>query len=485
MARMPRWAHVVGPILIGIAGAAIALQAFAKTTIDAGPFQVQLEADFGRSVTDISLPPLGRLRADTHVAPLHLRASLKEVDVEALQEGLRRGIDSVAAEVERNTLAAAGRFAGLVILVGIAGAGALGLTAFRNRWISVLRATVGGLLAVVLSVGLTAMTFDASAFQAPSYTGSLRLVPQLFGPVEGAIERVGYFRDELRRVVAGAARAYAAVESNPLGRGDEIRVLHISDIHLSTLGFGFAQELARSFDVDFVIDTGDTISFGSPNEQFILPEIARFKLPYVWVRGNHDSTAFQQAVARLDGTFVLDGQTAEVDGFTIYGLGDPNFVDRRGSPATDEEVLRLVGDAATRVAEDVSALPAPPDILLVHDDRMALGVAGKVPLVLSGHFHENRDEVIDGTVFLRVGSTGGASPTGFTAEGVVPFSAEVLYFRGDDEGGIQLVAWDVVTQFPATGSLEIARHLASDVGVSPSPSLPAATASPTTPSPSE
>ncbi len=101
MAGMPRWARLLGPILVGVAGAALALQAFAKTTVDAGPFQVQLEADFGRSVTDISLPPLGRLRADTHGAPLHLRASLREVDVEALQEGLRRGVDSVAAEVER------------------------------------------------------------------------------------------------------------------------------------------------------------------------------------------------------------------------------------------------------------------------------------------------------------------------------------------------------------------------------------------------
>jgi predicted phosphodiesterase len=481
---MPRWAQVVGPILIGVAGAAIALQAFAKTTVDAGPFQVQLEADFGRSVTDISLPPLGRLRADTHGAPLHLRASLKEVDVEELQRELRGGIDLVAGEVEQNILAAAGRFAGFVVLVGVAGAAALGLVAFQNRWIAVLRATLAGLLAVVLSVGFTAIGFDASAFQAPSYTGSLRLVPQLFGPVQGAIERVGYFRDELRRVVAGAARAYAAVESNPLGRGDEIRVLHISDIHLSTLGFGFAHELARSFDVDFVIDTGDTTSFGAPNEEFILPEITRFKLPYVWIRGNHDSAAFQDVVARLDGTVVLDGDTADVDGFTIYGLGHPYFNEQRGTPVGDEDVVALVEAAAVRVAEDVSALPEPLDIVLVHDDRMAAGVAGKVPLVLSGHFHNNRDEVIDGTLFLRVGSTGGASPTGFTAEGDVPFSAEVLYFRRDGDGGMQLVAWDLVTQFPETGSLGIARHLASDVGVSPSPSLPASS-SPASPSPSE
>src|SRR5688572_24067346 len=116
---------------------------------------------------------------------------------------------------------------------------------------------------------------------------------------------------------------------------------------------------------------------------------------------------------------------------------------------------------------------------------MAAGVAGTVPLVLSGHFHENRDEVIDGTLYLRVGTTGGAGPTGFTAEGDVPFSAEVLYFRADADGGMQLVAWDVVTQFPETGSLEIARHLASDVGVSPSPSVPGpSTPSPTTTSPS-
>ncbi|HUF58790.1 MAG TPA: metallophosphoesterase [Actinomycetota bacterium] len=485
MTRMPRWARLLGPILVGVAGAALALQAFAKTTVDAGPFQVQLEADFGRSVTDISLPPLGRLRADTHGAPLHLRASLREVDVEALQEGLRRGVDSVAAEVERNTFDAVGWFAAWVVLVGVAGAAALGLLAFRNRWLEVLRATEAGLLAVVLSVGFTAIGFNAAAFQAPSYTGSLRLVPQLFGPVEGAIERVGYFRDELRRVVAGAARAYAAVESNPLGRGDEIRVLHISDIHLSTLGYGFAQELARSFDVDLVIDTGDTTSFGAPNEEFILSEIPDFELPYVWVRGNHDSADFQDALAEVDETVVLDGETAEVDGFTIYGLGHPYFNEQRGTPTGDEDVIELVEAAAERVVADVGELAEPPDILLVHDDRMAEGVAGMVPLVVSGHFHEDRDEVVDGTLFLRVGTTGGAGPTGFTAEGNVPFSAEVLYFRDDTDGDMQLVAWDVVTQFPETGSLEIERHLASDVGVSPSPSLPGTSTASSSPSPSE
>ncbi len=469
--------RVLGPILIGVAGAAIALQAFGRTTIDAGPFLVQVEADFGRSVTDISLPPLGRLRADTHGAPLHLRATLREVDVEALREGLRRGLDSVAAEVERSTLDSAGRFAAQLVLVGVAGAAILGLIAFRTRWLPVLRATTAGLLAVVLSVAFTAVGFDATAFQAPSYTGSLRLVPQLFGPVEGAIERVGYFRDELRRVVAGAARAYAAVESNPLGRGDEIRVLHISDIHLSTLGYGFAEELADSFDVDLVVDSGDTESFGTPEETFILAEIPRFRRPYVWVRGSHDSLAFQRAVARVDGATVVDGDTTEIEGLTIYGLGDPYFVDARGAPVDGDEIEALVRSVDDRLVEDVSSLPEPPDIVMVHDDRMAEAAAGLVPLVLSGHFHDNRATVVGGTLFLRVGTTGGAGPTGFTAEGDVPFSAEVLYFRVGSDGGARLVAWDVVTQFPETGALEIERHLPENQAeTSPSPSIPTPTA---------
>ncbi|HET9672082.1 MAG TPA: metallophosphoesterase, partial [Actinomycetota bacterium] len=165
MERARRWARILAPILVGIAGAALALQAFGRTTVAAGPFEIQLEADFGRGVTDISLPPLGRLRADTHVAPMHLRASLREVDVEDLRDGIRRGLDSVAAEVERETIDAADRFAALVVLVGIAGAAVLALLVYRLRWHDVLRATVAGLLAVLGSVVFTAASFDTAAFQ--------------------------------------------------------------------------------------------------------------------------------------------------------------------------------------------------------------------------------------------------------------------------------------------------------------------------------
>jgi hypothetical protein len=46
----------------------------------------------------------------------------------------------------------------------------------------------------------------------------------------------------------------------------------------------------------------------------------------------------------------------------------------------------------------------------------------------------------------------------------------VLYFRSVGDGTVRLVAWDLVTQFPETASLQIERHLASEVlAASPTP----------------
>ena len=290
----------------------------------------------------------GRLRADTHGAPLHLRASLREVDVEQLQEGLRRGVDSVAAEVERNTLDAVGT-------VRRMGGPRRGRRRGGPRPARVPEPMAPGAPRDARRDSSRSSCPSASprsastpsAFQAPSYTGSLRLVPQLFGPVEGAIERVGYFREELRRVVAGAARAYAAVESNPLGRGDEVRVLHISDIHLSTLGYGFAQELARSFDVDLVLDTGDTTSFGA-SQRGVHP-LGDPRLRAARTCGCEATTTRPTSRTRSAGSRAPSSSTATRRRSTASrstGSGTPTSTRQRGTPVGDEDVVALVEAAA-------------------------------------------------------------------------------------------------------------------------------------------
>lgn len=473
---------LVVPVLLGVAGAWLAIAAFGYDSVATGPFQVRLSAAIGRGVTDVALPPFGTLRADTHLAPLHLRLALEDVNVDKLEPLLTdpRSPVQLAERVGRALRGALWPLALRVLALGGIGALALGTLAYRLGR-RALVALLAGIVFVAGAEGITALTYDARAFLSPSYSGSLRLVPDLFGPVRGTVQRVGYFRNELERIVASAGRAYTAIEANPLGRGDEIRVLSISDVHLSTLGYDFAERLADAFDVDVVLDTGDTSSFGTGAEAAILSAIPRFDRPYVWVRGNHDSIAFQRAVAGYDQATVLDGTSATVAGITFYGLGDPYFVSARGAPQGDQEIRDLVASAGPRIVSDVEAMPGPPDVVAVHDDRMAQTAAGLVPLVVSGHFHKNADRAESGTLFLQVGTTGGAGPTGFTAEGDVPFSAQVLYFRPGVDGRPTLVAWDVIEQEPATGSFSVERRLVEqEYGrLIPSPASETATPTPT------
>ncbi|MBI2238454.1 MAG: metallophosphoesterase, partial [Actinobacteria bacterium] len=425
-----RVARILVPVLVGVAGAWLGMAAWGAATVSMGPFRVQLDATFGPSVTDVALPPFGRLTADTHLAPLRLTATLQDVEVARLKDALLdRGLEDLAATVERDATDRLWRYALRVLGVALAGALALSALAFRRNRRAIEIAFVAAVVAVGGSEALAAVTYRSSAFLSPSFSGSLALAPELIGPVEEATERIGYFRTELKRIVDGAIRAYTSVEVNPLGKGDEIRVLHISDIHLSPLGYGFAREIAEGFDVDLVIDTGDTTSFGTPAEDLIVSYIPRFDRPYLFVRGNHDSIALQAEIARIPNAIVLDGKNAEVAGLTVYGLGDPNFVSNRGQPTDERATAERARAAGATILSALEELPAPPDIVAVHDDRMAEAVAGRVPVVISGHFHENTVRVVDGTLYLRIGTTGGAGPTAFTAEGGVPLSVEILYFE--------------------------------------------------------
>lgn len=473
--------RVLLPVVVGIAGAWAGLALAGRWTVPMGPFRVQLAANLGPGQTVVAVPPFGMLTADTHTAPLRLRATLQDVGVPQLSADIRRdGIPAVVSQISAAAHHAVAPAAVRLLLVALAGALVLALLAFRTDWRRVLAAGGVALLLVGGSETATWATFRPEAFARPTFSGSLTLAPELIGPVHQATDRIQAIRDELSRIVTGAARVYGSLQGGPTDGDGEIRVLHISDVHDSPLGMTFAQELARSFRVRFVVDTGDITSFGTPVESLILGQIPAFGRPYVWVRGNHDSAATQRAVAQEPNAVVLDGNTAQIDGLTISGYGDPVFTPDRRSALDDASVAATMAADGPNLLAAVEALPRPPDIVAVHDDRMADVLAGHVPLVISGHFHEASARTREGTLFLRVGSTGGAGANVFTASGA-PLSAEILYFEPGNDGTPRLAAYDVIEESPDTGSLTITRHLAPGPVPTPAttPSTPTASPSPT------
>jgi predicted phosphodiesterase len=473
-----RFARILVPILAGLLGAWLGMFVLGRDTVAMGPFRVQLVSTFGRGVTVIALPPFGRLTADTHRAPIHFSATVREVEVRELTRTIGNGgIDHLVRVVRRDALRQVFPFALRLLGAAILGAVLLALISFRTHWRAVGLAVATAFVAVAGCETVAWSTYRPAALLNPTFSGSLALAPRLIGPARTAIDKIDEFRAELTRVLEGAARVYTSIQASPLGGGDEIKVLHISDIHLSPLGMEFAQEVAGAFDVDFVVDTGDITSFGTPVEQLILSDIAGFGRPYVFVRGNHDSLDLQEAVRRIPNAIVLNGDTKLVRGLSIYGRGDPVFTPNKLSALDDEELADRVRAAGPGIMFDASRLSHPPDIVAVHDDRMAETVAGHVPLVISGHFHQPSAAVVDGTLFLRVGSTGGAGANVFTQVGGVPLSAEVLYFSR--ESPLELVAYDLIEQSPESGSLTVRRHLISEEYGTLVPTPPTTTPTPT------
>src|SRR6266540_1086217 len=472
-----RIARILVPILTGLVGAWLGMFVLARSTVPMGPFRVQLVSTFGRGVTIIGLPPFGRLTAHTHRAPIHFTATVRDVDVQQLTTTVRNGdIDNLVQMVRRDILRQIYPFALRLLLAGLLGASALALLAFRTQWKAVALAVLTAIVVVAGCETIAWATYRPAALLNPTFSGSLELAPRLIGPARTAIDRIDEFRAELTRVLEGAARVYASIQSSPVGEGEEIKVLHMSDIHLSPLGMEFAREVAGAFDVDMVVDTGDITSFGTPIEQLILSDIASFGRPYVFVRGNHDSLDLQDALRRIPNAIVLDGQTQVVRGLSIYGRGDPVFTPNKLTAVDDTKLAERIRAAGPGILFDVTHLRQPPAIVAVHDDRMVEAVAGYTPLVISGHFHKPSAKVTDGTLYLRVGSTGGAGANVFTQVGGVPLSAEVLYFSREPPHA--LVAYDLIEQSPESGSLTVRRHMIEEeygtLVPSPSPS-PSAT----------
>jgi predicted phosphodiesterase len=294
----------------------------------------------------------------------------------------------------------------------------------------------------------TAATFDAEAVAEPRYTGLLTVAPQAVGDVEAIVERFGEYRAQLSDLVGNIVTLYLAAEGLPTFEPEDgmIRLLHVSDIHLNPQAFDLIGQVTEQFGVDAVVDTGDLTDWGTGTEELIVDQIGDLEVPYVYVRGNHDSLAIQRAVAQQPNAIVLDGEAEEVAGLRIWGLGDPRYTpNKEGGGDTDSE-RETIEEFAPQAAESLAdSEPPNVDVAMLHDPRGAVDMGGEVPLVLAGHTHRAASERIgedDETLVLVQGSTGGAGLRGLQGDEPEPLEASVLYF---DEETHVLVAYDQVT----------------------------------------
>ncbi|NSX56487.1 metallophosphoesterase family protein [Parasulfitobacter algicola] len=173
-----------------------------------------------------------------------------------------------------------------------------------------------------------------------------------------------------------------------------MKILAFSDLHLARVRA--ADLMQASAQADLVIGAGDFCNMrqGLPEAMVLLRDIKR---PFVTVPGNAES-ADELRDAALDGMTVLHGQSVEIDGVTIFGIGYAIPVTPFGSWSCDlsedtaEEMLNACGSA------DILVSHSPPkgvaDITSAGQSVGSTSVRAAIErvqpkLMFCGHIHDS------------------------------------------------------------------------------------------------
>ena len=269
-------------------------------------------------------------------------------------------------------------------------------------------------------------------------------MPALAGAARNARADFTAYSGRLAQLTSGVTRLAARLQELPEGIGeDTTRVLWISDVHNNPQAHALVRVLVEEQRVHAVVDTGDSTDLGTQLENRQLAVIAQLPVPYLWVRGNHDSAATQEFLAALPNVRVLDdGAVVEVAGLRFAGTGDPRFTPVKRLQEAPGAAARELAQAGRALAAAIREHPAPVDVALVHEPAMAGPLHGHVPLVLDGHVHERRHRTRAGTLELTQGSSGGAGLRALDGGDALPLELSVLHF---DPATRALVAVDEIT----------------------------------------
>lgn len=465
--RYPRWfGRAIVYVAVATVTASIGVYLGGTSHTNVGPFNTTMSVEPSTAgESELALPPLGSLIFDSHEAPVRMSVRLDSLDPALTQElvtnpkGIRAATDSAPDELLESVVNVGVGAVAAAVLVSLI----VGLVLFRNM----RRAAICACLSLVMTVsvlGMAAASIRPQSIMEPRYEGLLANAPALVGDAESIADRYEKYRDQLRQFITNMSQFYTVASTLPSYEPDPdtIRALHVSDMHLNPASWDLISSIVAQFNIDVVVDTGDMTDWGSEQESdFISDGLSKLNVPYVFVRGNHDSEQTAKEIAEHENAIVLDNDVAEVAGLTVGGIGDPRFTPDRTAAPSDFREEQVLLDSGTQLADTI-ALDDGADLAMVHDPASAAPLADSVPLVLTGHKHQREvSELDDDTLQMVQGSSGGAGLSGLEGNEPVPLQMSVLYF--DSANDNQLQAFDDIS-VGGHGETEVSleRHILTD-----------------------
>jgi predicted MPP superfamily phosphohydrolase len=431
--RVRQFTVVAAILFMGTGAAAGGLALVGGTKADIGPFDttVSLHPDLSGE-TVVTIPPLGDVIFDSHDGPVGLNLSLDSVDPVEAQDiintpgGVTSASKSLASDVTDAVVRVVVEALAIVTLCGLL----VGALAFRTMRRALLTG-VTSLAVTAALMGYAATTLRTESISQPRYEGLLAYAPSVVGNAEDIAVNYEEYVANLQKFVTNISEFYAlAMDMPQLGiQDDSIRVLHVSDIHLNPSAWHLMESVVDQFDIDAVADTGDMNDYGSEQEAEIFSQgVEQISVPYVFVKGNHDSVTTVAALSAYDHVVVLDGEVREIAGLEFAGVADPRFTPDKGAQPSSEYAQQMLVESGERLARTITEAGGA-DVAMVHEPPMADPLAGVVPLVLAGHTHERAvHDLGDGTSLMVEGSTGAAGLRNFQSDDPMRMEMDVLYF---------------------------------------------------------
>jgi predicted phosphodiesterase len=430
-----RWA------LLGLLAAAIVVAGMVVGWRFAGP--ASSETSIGRVAIEVhpslrgsaeAIVPVADwgLRADAYNAPFGIRVELRSIERGALlraAEGDLSVLTSTESELLDGVRAAVLRgfaWGGLAALALLALA-TLVWRELRPRWALLALGAGIGVIAAAASIWSAQSSFDARAFESPTYFAQGAELGRILEVAED--ERV---QSEYGSTFASVLRSITAVLADVPADEPPGRRLHLaSDLHGNALVIG---PLANAIGEGPLLLAGDFGQRGGETESALLaPRVAALAERVIAVSGNHDSRRLMQRLAD-EGVTVLhrSGQimpsgaiegepVLDVDGLRVAGFPDPlewqGVGDPPDRPVTFDD-LPDPGAAFERAASDVvrwfDGLTPVPDIVMVHQNALARHLAETLfergftrnLTIATGHTHRQEIHLYGDVVVVDGGSVG-------------------------------------------------------------------------------
>ncbi|WP_350345029.1 metallophosphoesterase [Proteinivorax tanatarense] len=455
----PKYKKSLQIFLLALIGAIVLVSLLSTTSFQVFAFEVDLSLEiFDKGYTQANIPPVGQIRAKTHIPPFKLIVNLTNINLDVMEEMTDPEKAEEIMTVVIDTLGDRFRVfvVRLLVLAGLGGAFGVGIF-FKKPKLILVGAAIGFVI-IGLLLSITFSTYDDKAFENPEFEGIIYAAPWMFGLLEESFEQLEDFSEQIELLTVNLYDLFESIQYlEPLGTADgDMKILHVSDIHNHPVAYDFIGQVIRSFNVDIVIDTGDITDYGTALEAELITKLDNIDVPYVISPGNHDSPAVIERLEEMDNVTVLVDDVVEVNGLVIAGIADPSSQSTAMAVEPDEVYLKQVEQLQQTIEESGKE----PFIINTHHPIISEELQGQYPLLFQGHTHRLEINASnEESIIINPGSTGASGIRGLLSKNEVPYSLVLIHLKEDEQGNHKVVAVDSIDVFNLSSGFSLNRQL--------------------------